>query len=44
MKYTCFIALIGASQAIRFIDNVDDIMNNLVLDTSGVDVSAMQPN
>ena len=41
MKTTVLVALFGATQAIRFIDNVDDIMNNLVLDTSGVDIGAL---
>ena len=44
MKLNCIVALIGSTQAIRFIDNVDEIMNNLVLDSTGVDIATMQPN
>ena len=45
MKLNLLVALIGSTQAIRFIDNVDELMNNLVLDSTGVDIDAMQgPN
>mgnify|MGYP004498072265 CR=1 FL=1 len=44
MKLNLLLALVASTQAIRFIPNVDEIMNNLVLDTSGVDIGAMQPN
>ena len=38
MKFNLLVALVGTIQAVRFIDNVDDIMNNLVMDTTGVDI------
>ena len=44
MKLNLLVALIGSTQAVRFIDNVDDIMNNLVLDSTGVDIAAMHTN
>ena len=44
MKLNLLVALIASAQAIRFIPNVDEIMNNLILDTSGVDIASMQPN
>ena len=43
MKLNLIVALIGSAQAVRFIPNVDDIMNNLVLDTTGVDIEKLQP-
>ena len=39
MKTFAIIALIGAVQSLRFIDNYDDIVNDY--DTSGVNMHAM---
>ena len=40
MKTFALIALIGAVQSLRFIDNIDEITNDM--DTSGVDMKALR--